>query len=187
MAEAAKPVAPAIDPNVANDLARLALDLSHNKDTRREFGKLVKRAKPDSPHAAAFADVEMEDRFESFKNEQEQSRIKVQQQQILDRMNAQRSQLLTGNSDGTGRKYSEDDVKKIETLMEKKGITDYEDGAVLYAATLPPDNLKPTAELPKHGTTWEFPEFDKFGKDPIRASRDIAAQVINEFAQRKRA
>ncbi len=184
MAEAAKPV-PQIDPAVAADLARLALDLSHNKETRREFGKLVKKAKPDSPHAAAFADVEMEDKFETFRAEQEQKEIKRQQDAIVQRMNTQRSALLTGGEDGAGRKYSEDDVKKIEALMEKKGLTDYEDAAVLYAATLPPENTKPSNNVPRTGTTWEFPEFAKFGKDPKRASYEIAEQVIDEFARKR--
>ena len=37
------------------------------------------------------------------------------------------------------------------------------------------------------GATWEFPEWGKFGKDPVKASREVAAQVIQEFQQRKRA
>lgn len=183
MVDAAKP-AP-IDPVVAQDLARLALDLSHNPETRREFAKVVRKAKPNTPHAQAFADVEIEDKFESFRAEQEQKEIKQQQDATLRRMNNQRAGLLSGGDDGAGRKYSEDDVKKIETLMEKKGLTDYEDAAILYAATLPPENTKPSNQVPRTGTTWEFPEFAKFGKDPKRASYEIAEQVIDEFARKR--
>jgi hypothetical protein len=176
-----------IDPNVAQDLARLMLDLSHNKEYRKEIGKLVKKAKPESPHAAAFADVDIEDKFESFRAEQADRELKAQQQQVVDRMNGQRSRLLTGGENGSGKKYSEDDLKKIEALMQKKGVTDYDDGAVLYAATLPPENTLPS-EIPNiQGTTWEFPEWGKFGKDPVKASREVAGQVIQEFMQRKRA
>ena len=164
MAEAAKPVQQ-IDPVVAADLARLALDLSHNPETRREFGKLVKKAKPNTAHAQAFADVEIEDKFESFRAEQEQKDIKRQQDAIVQRMNARRQALMTGGDDGAGPKYSEDDVKKIEALMEKKGLTDYDDAAILYAATLPPENTKPSKMPIAQGTTWEFPEFAKFAAD----------------------
>ena len=186
MAEAAAP-----DPNVIADLAQLARDLAHNPETRREFGKLVKKAKDKSPaaarHAGAFSDVEIEDKFESFRAEQADRELKAQQQQIVDRMNGQRTRLLTGGENGGGKKYSEDDIKKIEALMEKKGLTDYDDAAVLYAATLPPENTMPT-EIPNvQGATWEFPEWGKFGKDPVKASREVAAQVIQEFQQRKRA
>ena len=174
---------PQIDPNVAADLAGLMLELSHNKETRREIGKLVKKAKPESPHAAAFADVEMEDRFESFKSEQEAKDIKRQQDAIMARLQGQRQRLLDG--DESGRKYSEDDVKAIEKLMEKKGYTDYEDAAVLYAATLPPENTKPQNRPVEHGATWEFPEWGTFAKDPTKASRNIAHQVIDEFARKR--
>jgi len=179
MTDAPKP----IDPNVAQDLARLMLDLSHDKAVRKDIGRLVKKAKPDSPHAAAFADVDVEDKFAEFQRKQEERELKAQQDSIVARMNAQRRKLIDG--DDSGRKYSEDDVKKIEALMEKKGLTDYEDAAVLYAATQPPVT-KPIEGPPVHGTTWEMPEFAKFGKDPVRASREVAQQVIQEF-QRKRA
>jgi hypothetical protein len=183
MAEEAKPLAP----EVAQDLARLAQELAHNPETRKDFGKLVKKAKPQSSHAAAFKDVEIEDQFEAFKAEQEQKELKQQQNAIVARMNAQRAALMTGGEDGSGRKYNEDDVKKIEALMEKKGLTDYEDAAILYAATLPPPSPQPPSNVPVHGTTWEMPEFAKFGKDPVRASREVANDVITELMHRKRA
>src|ERR1700722_19939611 len=95
------PVKPAaIDPIVAQDLARLALDLSHNKEYRKDFGKLVKKFKPDSPHAAAFADVEIEDKFEAFERREEEKEIKRQQDAIVQRMNTQRQRLLTGEEGG---------------------------------------------------------------------------------------
>src|ERR1700733_2040987 len=112
MAEAAAP-----DPNVIADLAQLARDLAHNPETRREFGKLVKKAKDKSPaaarHASAFSDVDIEDKFETFRAEQADRELKAQQQQIVDRMNGQRTRLLTGGENGSGKKYSEDDIKKI--------------------------------------------------------------------------
>jgi hypothetical protein len=177
MAEAAKKE---LDPVVAQDLAQLALSLSHDKKTRKAFGKLVKEARPDTPHAAAFADIEIEDKFEAFTRAQEEKELKAQQQRVLDRMNQQRQRLLDG--DDSGRKYSEDDIKKIEALMEKKGIVDYEDAKILYSATLPPQNQRPERDVPKPSATWDMPEIGKF-MNPA-ASRDIAFQVIDEF-QRK--
>lgn len=177
---------PKFDPATAEDLAALLHELSHNKETRRDLGKLIKKAKPDSPHAAAFADVDIEERFDSFRAEQEKKELERQQQAALDRMNRQRSHLLTGGEDGEGRKYSEEDVGKIEALMQKKGLTDYEDAAVLYAATLPPENPQPNTPIPgQHGQTWEFPEWGKFGADPVKASRDTAHQVITEFMRKR--
>jgi hypothetical protein len=173
-----------LDPTVATDLALLALELANNKETRKEFGKLVRKAKPESKHAHAFSDVEMDERLAEIERKNEEKEIKRQQDAIVARMQAQRDKLLNG--EGGGRKYAEDDVKKIETLMQSKGITDYEDGATLYAATLPPENPMPSgADAQQHGATWEFPEWGKFGKDPVRASRDTAHQVITEFMRKR--
>lgn len=176
-----------LDLGTAADLADLFYKLSHDKKTRKDIAAAVKKIAPESPHAAAFSDVEIEDKFENFKQEQADRETKAQQDAVLARMNMQRNRLLTGDDEGA-RKYSEDDVKNIETLMQKKGITDYDDGAILYASTLPPDNPRPGDKdiPPAHGATWEFPEWAKFGKDPVAASRDTAHTVISEFMRAKR-
>lgn len=176
-----------LDLNVAAELGDLLHELTQDKKFRAKIGRVIKEAKPESPHAQAFADVDLEDKFESFKREQEEKEIKSAQDRAVARMAAQRDALMSGGPEGTGRKYSEDDIKKIEALMEKKGLTDYDDAATLYAATLPPVG-KPEYEVPPsaHGTTWEFPEWATFGKDPVNASRKIANEVIGEF-MRKRA
>jgi hypothetical protein len=175
-----------LDLATAADLADLFHELSQNKETRKIVATAVKKLKPDSPHAMAFADVEQEDRFEAFRREQEERDLERQKSEMMARMNHARQSLLTGGSDGSGRKYSEDDVKKIEELMQKKGISDYDDGATLYAATLPPMDPRPGIDIPEqHGATWEIPEFAKFADNPQRASRDVAHQVITEFMRKR--
>lgn len=176
-----------LPPETAQKLGNLFAGLAHNPKTRKIAAQLVREGAPDSPEARSFSDVELETKFETFKEEQAAKELERQQKQVLDRMNSQRQRLLSGGEDGAGRKYSEDDVKAIETLMQKKGITDYDDGATLYAATLPPDTGKPGAVPPEvHGTTWEFPEWAKFGADPVKASRQTANEVISELMRQRR-
>jgi hypothetical protein len=178
---------PDLDPATAASLGKLFAGLAQNPKTRRMVAKAVREVMPDSPEARSFSDVEQEERFDSFKAEQEARELQRQQDEVVGRMNGQRQRLLGGGEDGEGRKYSEDDVKAIEALMQKKGITDYNDGAILYAATLPPDNPKPgDGPHEVHGTTWEFPEWGKFGKDPVRASRETANTVISELMRKRR-
>jgi hypothetical protein len=176
---------PQFDPAVANDLTALFLKLSHDPKTRKIIAKAVKEGAPDSRHAQAFADVDVDDKFENFRKEQEEREMKREGEELLRQMNAKRNALLVGGPDGTGRKYSEDDMKKIEKLMQDKKILDYEDGATLYAATLPPVDTASTYEPPSHGATWEIPEFAKFGTDPVKASRDTAHAVISEFMRKR--
>ena len=174
-----------LDLGTAADLADLFHELSHNKETRKAVAAAVKKLRPDSPHAQAFSDVDMQDQFENFRQEQENRDLERQRSDMLARMNQKRAALLSGGADGEGRKYSEDDVKAIESLMQSKGISDYEDGAILYAATLPPIDPRPGEEMPQHGSTWEFPEWGKFGADPVKASRDTAHTVITEFMRKR--
>lgn len=175
-----------LDMATAADLADLLHELSQNKETRKTIAAAVKKLKPDSPHAQAFADVDVDERFEAFKRDQEAEKLEAQKQQMLDRMNFKRNALLTGGPDGQGRKYGEDDVKKIEDLMQRKGISDYDDGATLYAATLPPDAPQPGVDAPlAHGTTWEFPRWAEFGADPVAASRKEAGLAIADFMRKR--
>lgn len=175
-----------LDLATAADLADLFHELSQNKDTRKIVAQAVKKLKPDSPHAMAFADIDQDDKFEAFRKEQADAELKRQHDLILERMNAKRTALLTGGPDGAGRKYGEDDVKKIEELMQRKGITDYDDGATLYAATLPPVDPRPGEEIPvAHGTTWEFPRWSDFGADPVAASRKEATAAITELMRKR--
>lgn len=176
-----------LDYNVAAELGDLLHELTQDKKFRAKIGRVIKEAKPESAHAQAFADVDLEDRQEAWERKQEEKEIKAAQERAVARMAAQRESLLTGGADGAGRKYSEEDVKKIEALMERKGLTDYDDAATLYAATLPPIT-KPENEPMRHvhGETWEIPEFAKFAKDPRAASFAIAREAIDELARRKR-
>jgi hypothetical protein len=179
----------ALDPAVAADLGALMHSLSQNPKTRKLIAKAVKEAAAEDAsakrHTAAFTDVDLSEQFESFRSEQEQKEIKRQQDEVLARMNRQRAALITGGADGSGRKYAEDDVKAIEALMQRKGISDYEDGATLYAATLPPVDPTPQNMPTMSGTTFEFPEWSKFGSDPNKAARDTANTVITEFMRKR--
>jgi hypothetical protein len=177
--------APNLPPETQADLAKLFFDLSHDPKTRKKIGKLVKEFKPDSPHAAAFADVDLHEEMDKFRKEQEDRELDRQKQDMLRQMNAKRSALLVGGPDGQGPKYSEDDVKKIEALMQQKGISDYDDGRTLYAATLPPVDPSPQTMPAAHGATWEFPEVERFGANPDKAARDTAHAMIGDFMRKR--
>ncbi|HEX8835292.1 MAG TPA: hypothetical protein VF748_00020, partial [Candidatus Acidoferrum sp.] len=148
----------------AAELGDLLHELTHDKRGRRQIAKLIKEIKPDSAHAAAFADVDIEDRFEQFKDEQEADRLRRESEAVNRELARQRNALLTGGPDGEGRKFTEDQVKEIETLMQARGIRSYEDGATLYGVTNPPVDPEHDA-APRHGATYEFPTIGKLSFD----------------------
>jgi hypothetical protein len=171
----------------AVELGVLFKELAHDKKQRRKAAEMVREAKPDSPHAAAFSDIEQDDKFEAFKKEQADRELEHQRQEVLARMNRQRAGLLTGGPDGAGRKYSEDDIKKIEDLMSKKGMHDYDDGATLYAATLPPvEPGDPGGPPIAHGQRWEIPQLKDWAKNPAKMANDQAHKVIAELMHKRR-
>lgn len=181
-----------LDPATAAELGDLLHELTHDKRGRRGIAKLIKEIKPDSPHAQAFADVDIEDRFEDFKREQEEDRLRRESERINNELARQRNDLLTGGADGEGRKFSEDDVKKIEELMTARGIRSYADGAVIYGTLNPPVDPDHENGAPQHGATYQFPtignlSFEDFARNPNGASRDLAHSMITEFNRRKRA
>lgn len=176
----------------AAELGDLLHELSHSPEGRREVGRLIKKYKPDSAHAQAFTDVELEDKFEAFKTEQEQDRLKRESELANQELARQRHALLTGGADGAGRKYSEEQVKQIEELMIARGIRSYADGATIYGAINPPVDPDHEGGAPRHGASYDFPtvgtlSFEDFAKNPNAASRDMAHSLIDEFNRRKRA
>src|SRR5215471_3605528 len=180
-----------LDLATAAELGDLLHELTHDKRGRAGIAKLIKQIKPDSPHAQAFTDVDIEDRFEAFKEEQENDRLRRESEAVNRELARQRSALLTGGGDGEGRRFTEDQVKEIEELMQQRGIRSYEDGATLYAATSPPVDPE-HGDVPLHGATYEFPtvgnlSFEEFARNPNAASRNMAHQLIGEFQRRKRA
>jgi len=181
-----------LDLATAAELGDLLHELTHDKRGRAAIAKVIKQIKPDSPHAQAFTDVDIEERFEKFKTDQEDDRLRRESEAVNRELARQRNDLLTGGSDGEGRKFSEDQVKEIETLMQARGIRSYEDGATLYAVTNPPLDPDHDNGAPLHGATYDFPtvgnlSFEEFAKNPNAASRSMAHQMIGEFQRRKRA
>jgi hypothetical protein len=169
-----------LDPRSAADLGDLLHELTHDKKYRGAIGRIIREAKPDSPHAMAFPEIELEDKFDAREKERETADLKRRQDAWEAQQASARQRLLDGGPEGTGPKYDEDTLGKIKALMDKKGIYDWEDGATLYAATQPPVQ-KPTERPTVHGATWEIPEFARFGKDPVRASREVAYDEIDRL------
>src|SRR6516162_5561553 len=85
--------------DVAAELGDLLYDLTHDKKTRAQIGRIIKEAKPDSQHAAAFKDIELEDRLSAFEKAQEDRSIDEQRKATLSRLEQQRARLLDGSSD----------------------------------------------------------------------------------------
>lgn len=166
---------PDVDQATLIELGKLALQVGHNPKTRRQFFQAVKEIAPE--RYAAQIDQRVEDQLEEIRREREADKLAREQEKVTTRLEAARAALLS--------RYSEDDVKKIETdVMQRYGISDYEAAAKLYAADNVPAN--PRNDPPKTGATWEMPNFEGLVKNPVKAARDMAFSVIDELNRGKR-
>jgi len=177
---------PEFDDATKTAFARLVYKMAHGDGGKHRagFAKLVREVEPE--RAAAFSDVWAKEDLEKFKVDQEEKEIKREAREIEKRLVAQRNKLLKSDNNPDGR-YSEDEIKEIEGVMTRYGLTDYDPGVVLYAHEKPPAAPQPPeGGGSRHGATWEFPDFKAFVQNPVATARDRAHEVITEL-QRNRA
>jgi hypothetical protein len=161
-------------PETLLELGKLALRMSRNKDTRREFLKTVKKIAPDYqlPGDQQVEDLRLE-LAEKKQKEDDERRTK----EITERLESQRSDLADGRLIA-GKKFTAEQIKEIEEkIMPKYGISDYEGAAKIYLG----DN-KPPPQVGRPGsTTWTFPDIPGLFEDPTKAAREAANTVIDEL------
>jgi hypothetical protein len=148
------------------ELGRLLKRLSTNPQTRRDVTKLIKKAHP----AARFPDQDLEDYKEAEAARREAEKIERDRKEVMDRLESQRKALLN--------RYSEDNLKEIEALMQKHGIADYEVGAKLYASEAAPTTGRSSSP---QGQTWTMPGDKDLLADPRKWATDQASNIIEEF------
>lgn len=165
------------------DLAALAYELGHNPQTRADLARIVNKVDPQRARAS-FPDIVQQSQFAQLKNDIEQRFARDAAEKEKARYERQRDALKD--------RYSAEQIGDIEKEMTRAGVTNWEDGAVLYAAKNPasdPRYQPPPQERPS--AKWEFPTvpgrdgkmmtFKDFAHDPRSASMDAAYSVISEF------
>lgn len=160
------------------ELGKLALKMSRNKETRRDFLKTVKKVAPDYQLPG---DQQVEDlRLELAEKKQKEDDDR-RSAEITARLEAQRAQLAEGTLI-PGKKFTPEQIKEIEDkVMPKYGISDYEGAAKIYLG-----DFKPPPQPSGRTGTWTFPDVPGLFDNPAKAATDAAYQVIDEL-QRGRA
>ena len=120
------------------EIGTLALKLRHNPKTKRSFTKLVKEVAPD----ISFPDADIDDLRDEIIADRAKEKEDRENERLTARLAAERNELA--------HNYDEENLKKIEDVMVKKGLSSYQDAAVLYAHENPPVPARPapSANLP---------------------------------------
>ena len=178
-----------LSPADMDRLSKLAFNLSHNEKTRAQFADLVKEVDPSA--AKAFADVNLEKKFNAWTQKFENDRLAERMQYAQRSREHQKTEVIKK------RGFNETQVGEVQKLMTHYGVSDWEAAADIYAQRNPADDpsLKPPPELLDQGSTWEFPtvpgadgkmlSFNDFAKNPRKSSKDAAMQVITEFKRNR--
>lgn len=162
-----------LSPEAQAQLAELSISLAHNPKTRKAFTKLVQEVDP----SKRFPDVEADDLRDTIKNEFEVRDQQAEARRIKAQTENQRADLLE-----SGR-YKEEDVKEIEKIMEKHGISDYDVAAKVYSADTKP--ASPTSDIKSR--TWQMPQLKKEDLGNLtQNARDKAYATIDEIRGRRK-
>lgn len=157
-----------------DELAALAKQLAENPDTRKDFLRLTKKAKPDLP----IPELEIEDatRGEISKSNErvEQLEQRLRERDARDKLTEARNSLIKN-----GLARSDSDVEQIEKIMLEKNIPNHETAAEYW-------NWMNQLATPTPATTYNpstLAKFDlsKYQKNPVAAARDEAFRALTEL------
>lgn len=152
-------------------MGNLMRKLAANPKTR---GPLINLVTSQDPSAARhFPDHQVEQLRRQIIADKQKEKLEREAAETKSKLEAKRKDLLD--------RYGEDNVKGIETLMEKHGLHDYDLGARLYSA----ENNQGSARLePPRSSRWTMPDDKKLLENPSDWANETAHTVINELRGR---
>ena len=157
-----------------NELAALAKQLAENPETRKDFLRLTKKAKPDF----SIPELEIEDatthavskayeRVEGIEN-------KMRERDARDSLNERRQSLLK-----KGFAKDDADIESIEKIMLEKNIPNHETAAEYWKWMQ--QSAAPTPGTSYNPSTLSRFDLSKLQKNPVAAARDEAFKALNEL------
>lgn len=161
-----------------DELALLARQLAENPNTRKDFLRLTKKAKPEMP----IPELEIEDyahrRAEESTSRVEQLEARLRERDAVDELNKRRQNLLKKNLI-----RDESEVEEVEKIMLEKGITNHESAAEYFQWMK--QAAVPTSTGYNPSAVNKF-DLNKYWKNPVASARDEAAKALTELRKNPR-
>lgn len=160
-----------LTPEAQAELSAMMTDLANDKEMRPAVGKWLKKK-----YGKTLPDVELDDIRQTVTREFEDRDLAEQSRRSKEKLESDRAGLITGG------RFTEDDVKEIEKIMEKHGISDYTVASKVYAADQKPADPRPEI----NSRNFELPKFDKTAlADPKAFARNKANEVVGELMRNR--
>jgi hypothetical protein len=171
-----------LTPDARDELALLARELAENPQTREQFLRLTKSARPNVSIDSIDLKDEVSRVVEEANSRVSQMENKLRERDALDDLKERRRNLLQ-----SGKAKSRDDIEKIEKLMLEKGIQNHETAADYFdwmnkAATPTPSKQFNQNVLDESARGI----LSKFWKNPQGAARDEASKALMEMRKNPR-
>ena len=171
-----------LTPDARDELALLARELAENPQTREQFLRLTKSARPNVSIDSIDLKDEVSRVVEEANSRVSQMENKLRERDALDDLKERRRNLLQ-----SGKAKSKDDIEKIEKLMLEKGIQNHETAADYFdwmnkAATPTPSKQFNQNVLDESARGI----LSKFWKNPAGAARDEASKALMEMRKNPR-
>lgn len=161
-----------------DELAALAKTLAENPQTRKEFLRLTKTARPDVP----IPELEIEDTVNRVSNQAEervsQLEAKLREKEAMEELTRRREKIRK-----KGLAQTDEDIEEVEKIMLEKGISDHETAAEYHQWMKQAAAPTPTGYNPQVMSKFDL---GKYYKNPIGAARDEAAKALAELRQPRR-
>ena len=169
-----KPAPQPMDAETTQQLASLALRLSRDPKTRKDFLKAVKQIDP----SRRFPDMEIDELREEIAAQRAEDETKRQVRATEEKLAKQKQGLLDGSLI-PGRQFSAEDVEKMEKeVMPKHSLADYEAAAIIYGAQQKPASATP--EITSRGR-WQMPDHKGLMDNPLQWSRTEANNAVRDI------
>jgi hypothetical protein len=149
------------------EVGKMIRRVASNPKTRRPLYQSLKAVDPN----VRWPDQDIEDFKADWAKKEKDKELREQAKKHQETMESQRAALV--------QNYDEEHVKKIEKLMQKHGLYDYELGAKLYNAESPMPQQH--GQEAARGTRWEMPSDKELINNPAKWANDMAYKTIAEF------
>lgn len=160
-----------------DELALLARKLAENPETRKDFLRLTKKAKPDM----TIPELEIEDythKAVSAQNERvAQLEAKLREKEAMEELQARRAKIVKKGL------ATEGDMDEIEKVMLDKGITNHEAAAEYWSWMKQSAQPTPSGYSPSAINKFDL---SKYWKNPVTGARDEAARALADLRKGSR-
>src|SRR5690348_2038455 len=111
-----------------DELAKLARDLAENPQTRKDFLRLTKKARPNLPVPQIEIEDQVQQELATERTAREKLEQRLQERDATDELSKRRRSLIE-----KGKAKDEKEVEEIEKVMLERGIQSHDTAAYYWA------------------------------------------------------